>query len=195
KCGQKLQERNSWSYCNLFTRIVGGTQVKQGSHPWQVSLKRRQKHFCGGTIVSAQNLLQDLFVTAGEHDLRLRENGKQTLPIKSVIKHPNCDPRRPMNYEIALLKLDGAFIFSKAIIISCLPHPAEKFEAGLVCTACGWVAWMKVNGLLPQVLHEVDLAILNKKECSKALSTLKKSIQGDTIMCAGFPDGEKGACQ
>ncbi|KAJ7412746.1 hypothetical protein BTVI_45408 [Pitangus sulphuratus] len=109
-----------------------------------------------------RNLLQDFFVTAGEHDLRLRENGKQTLPIKSVIKHPNCDPRRPMNYEIALLKLDGAFIF---------------------------------NGLLPQVLYEVDLPILNKKECSKALSTLKKSIQGDTIMCAGFPDGGKGACQ
>ncbi|XP_069713627.1 ovochymase-2 isoform X2 [Phaenicophaeus curvirostris] len=174
KCGQEIQETKPWSYFNFFTRIVGGNQVKQGSHPWQVSLKRRQKHFCGGTIVSAQwvvtaahcvsdrNLLQNLNVTAGEHDLRIRESGEQTLPVKYVIKHPNFDPRRPMNYDIALLKLDGAFSF---------------------------------NGVLPQVLYEVHLPILSSKECSRALSTLKKPIQGDTIMCAGFPDGGKDACQ
>ncbi|NXL43963.1 OVCH2 protein, partial [Podilymbus podiceps] len=206
KCGQKIQESKPWSYLNLFTRIVGGNQVKQGSHPWQVSLKRRQKHFCGGTIVSAQwvvtaahcildrNLLQYLNVTAGEHDLRIRENGEQTLPVKYVIKHPNFDPRRPMNYDIALLKLDGAFNFSPSVLPACLPDPGEKFEAGYICTACGW-GRLNENGVLPQVLYEVNLPILNTKECSKALSTLKKPIQGDTIMCAGFPDGGKDACQ
>lgn len=51
------------------------------------------------------------------------------------------------------------------------------------------------DGVLPQVLYEVNLPILNSKECSRALSTLKKPIQGDTIMCAGFPDGGKDACQ
>ncbi|KFP97505.1 Ovochymase-2, partial [Leptosomus discolor] len=206
KCGQKVQEAKPWSYLNLFTRIVGGNQVKQGSHPWQVSLKRRQKHFCGGTIVSAQwvvtaahcildrNLLQYLNVTAGEHDLRIRENGEQTLPVKYVIKHPKFDPRRPMNYDIALLKLDGAFSFSSSVLPACLPDPDEKFEAGYICTACGW-GRLNENGLLPQVLYEVNLPILSSKECSRALSTLKKPIQGDTIMCAGFPDGGKDACQ
>ncbi|NXF51884.1 OVCH2 protein, partial [Oceanites oceanicus] len=206
KCGQKVQETKPWSYLNLFTRIVGGNQVKQGSHPWQVSLKRRQKHFCGGTIVSAQwvvtaahcildrNLLQYLNVTAGEHDLRIRENGEQTLPVKYVIKHPNFDPRRPMNYDIALLKLDGTFNFSSSVLPACLPDPGEKFEAGYICTACGW-GRLNENGVLPQVLYEVNLPILNSKECSRALSTLKKPIEGDTIMCAGFPDGGKDACQ
>uniref|UniRef100_A0A8B9PUG7 Ovochymase 2 (gene/pseudogene) n=1 Tax=Apteryx owenii TaxID=8824 RepID=A0A8B9PUG7_APTOW len=193
-------------YFNLFTRIVGGNQVKRGSHPWQVSLKRRQKHFCGGTLVSAQwvvtaahcildrNLLQYLKVTAGEHDLRIRENGEQTLPVKYVIKHPNFDPRRPMNYDVALLKLDGAFNFSASVLPACLPDPGEKFEAGYICTACGW-GRLNENGILPQVLYEVNLPILNSKECSRALSTLKKPIQDDTIICAGFPDGGKDACQ
>ncbi|NWZ53476.1 OVCH2 protein, partial [Haliaeetus albicilla] len=206
KCGQKVQETKPWSYLNLFTRIVGGNQVKQGSHPWQVSLKLRQKHFCGGTIVSAQwvvtaahcildrNLVQYMNVTAGEHDLRIRENGEQTLPVKYVIKHPNFDPRRPMNYDVALLKLDGAFTFSSSVLPACLPDPGEKFEAGYICTACGW-GRLNENGVLPQVLYEVNLPILNSKECSRALSTLKKPIQGDTIMCAGFPDGGKDACQ
>ncbi|XP_035184662.1 ovochymase-2 [Oxyura jamaicensis] len=206
KCGQKVHETNPWSYLNLFTRIVGGSQVKQGSHPWQVSLKRRQKHFCGGTIVSAQwvvtaahcildrNMLEYLNVTAGEHDLRIRENGEQTLPVKYVIKHPNFDPRRPMNYDIALLKLDGAFNFSSSVLPACLPDPGEKFEAGYICTTCGW-GRLNENGVLPQVLYEVNLPILNRNECSRALSSLKKPIQGDTIMCAGFPDGGKDACQ
>ncbi|NXJ73276.1 OVCH2 protein, partial [Trogon melanurus] len=206
KCGQKVQETKPWSYFNLFTRIVGGNQVKQGSHPWQVSLKRGQKHFCGGTIVSAQwvvtaahcvldrNLLEYLNVTAGEHDLRIRETGEQMLPVKNIIKHPNFDPSRPMNYDIALLKLDGAFSFSSSVLPACLPDPGEKFEAGYICTACGW-GRLNENGVLPQVLHEVDLPILNREECSRALSTLKRPIQGDTIMCAGFPDGGKDACQ
>ncbi|NWR68295.1 OVCH2 protein, partial [Centropus unirufus] len=206
KCGQEVQETKPWSYFNFFTRIVGGNQVKQGSHPWQVSLTRRQKHFCGGTIVSAQwvvtaahcvldrNLLLYLNVTAGEHDLRIRENGEQTLPVKYIIKHPNFDPRRPMNYDIALLKLDGAFNFSSSVLPACLPDPGEKFEAGYICTASGW-GRLNENGVLPQVLYEVHLPILNRKECSRALSTLKKPIQGDTIMCAGFPDGGKDACQ
>lgn len=49
--------------------------------------------------------------------MRIRENSEQMLPVKYVIQHPNFDPRRPMNYDIALLKLDGAFNFSKAIVI------------------------------------------------------------------------------
>ncbi|XP_056350071.1 ovochymase-2-like isoform X3 [Oenanthe melanoleuca] len=206
KCGQKVQETSLGSYFALFSRIVGGHQVKQGSHPWQVSLKRRQKHFCGGTIVSAQwvvtaahctldrNLLQHLHVTAGEHDLGLRESSEQTLPVKSVIQHPKFDPRTPMNYDIALLKLDGTFNFSASVLPACLPQPGEKFEAGYICTACGW-GRLKENGLLPQVLYEVSLPILSSRECSRALSTLKKPIPGDTIMCAGFPDGGRDACQ
>ncbi|NXA37643.1 OVCH2 protein, partial [Eudromia elegans] len=206
KCGQKFHETKPWSYFNLFTRIVGGNQVQRGSHPWQISLKRREKHFCGGTIVSAQwvvtaahcvlhrNLLRDLKVTAGEHDLRIREPGEQTLPVKYVIKHPKFDPRRPMNYDIALLKLDGAFNFSTSVLPACLPDPGEKFEAGYICTACGW-GRLHENGVLPQVLYEVNLPILNSKECSRVLSTLRKPIQDDTIICAGFPDGGKDACQ
>uniref|UniRef100_A0A672UZX1 Ovochymase 2 n=1 Tax=Strigops habroptila TaxID=2489341 RepID=A0A672UZX1_STRHB len=189
----------------LFTRIVGGNQVKQGSHPWQVSLKRRQKHFCGGTIVSAQwvvtaahcvldrNILQYLDVTAGDHDLRIRENGEQTLPVKYVIKHPNFDPRRPMNYDIALLKLDGAFNFSVRPLL--LPDVLKSLETQFISISQLSGYTISRDGVLPQVLYEVNLPILNRKECSRALSTLKKPIQSDTIMCAGFPDGGKDACQ
>uniref|UniRef100_A0A8C8VQI5 Ovochymase 2 (gene/pseudogene) n=1 Tax=Pelusios castaneus TaxID=367368 RepID=A0A8C8VQI5_9SAUR len=206
RCGQKPHEMKPWNNFNLFTRIVGGNQVKRGSHPWQVSLKRWQRHFCGGTIVSAQwvvtaahcvldrNLPDYLNITAGEHDLGVIEEGEQTLPVKSIIKHPNFNPKRPMNYDIALVKLDGAFNFSSSVLPACLPDVGEKFNPGDVCTTCGW-GRLSESGILPQVLHEVDLPIIDNKECSRALSTLRNPIRGDTLMCAGFPDGGKDACQ
>ncbi|TFK00164.1 tyrosyl-DNA phosphodiesterase 2 [Platysternon megacephalum] len=206
RCGQKPHEMKPWNNFNHLTRIVGGNQVKQGSHPWQVSLKRWQRHFCGGTIVSAQwvvtaahcvldrHLRDYLNITAGEHDLSLVDKGEQTLPVKAIIKHPNFNPKRPMNYDIALVKLDGAFNFSSSVLPACLPDVGEKFDPGDVCTTCGW-GRLKENGILPQVLHEVDLPIIDNKECSRALSTLRNPIRGDTLMCAGFPDGGKDACQ
>lgn len=56
----------------------------------------------------------------------LRESSEQTLPVKSVIQHPKFDPRTPMNYDIALLKLDGTFNFSKARVSSGLFLHEEK---------------------------------------------------------------------
>ncbi|NWI36219.1 OVCH2 protein, partial [Picathartes gymnocephalus] len=187
KCEWKVQEPNVWSYFALFTRVVGGNQVKQGSHPRQVLLKRRQKHFCGGTIVSAQNLLQYLPVTTGEHDLGLSENSEQTLPVKSVIQHSKFDLRTPMS--TALLKLDGS-----SVLPACLPQLDERFEGGYICTVCGW-GCLKENGLLPQVLYEVNLPILNSRDRSRARSSLKKPIRGDTVKWAGFPGGGRDACQ
>lgn len=73
-----------------------------------------------------RNLLQYLHVTAGEHDLRLKESSEQTPPVKSVIQHPKSDPRTPMNYDVALLKLDGTLNFSKARVSCDLLLHEEK---------------------------------------------------------------------
>ncbi|XP_054828432.1 ovochymase-2 [Eublepharis macularius] len=206
KCGKKPLEPNVGNFYTYLSRIVGGNQVQQGSHPWQVSLKRQNIHFCGGTLVSPQwvitaahcvqsrYLLSSLTITAGEHDLSLTEEEEQTLPVKYIISHPKFDPKKPMNYDIALLKVDGNFKYGPKVWPACLPNPDEKFDPGSICSTCGW-GRLRENGILPQVLHEVELPILDHDECSRALSTLKKPIQGDTLMCAGFPDGGKDACQ
>ncbi|XP_029142773.1 ovochymase-2-like, partial [Protobothrops mucrosquamatus] len=206
RCGQKVYGSDSWGFYSHFARIVGGSQVQQGSHPWQVSLKRSNHHFCGGTLVSTQwvitaahcvvsrSLLRLLTVTAGEHDLSLKDEEEQTLYVKDIIKHPNFNRKKPMDFDIALLKMDGHFKYGAAVWPVCLPGPREKFDPGYICVTCGW-GRLRENGILPDILHEVRLPILDQTQCSGILSALRRPIRSHTIMCAGFPDGGKDACQ
>uniref|UniRef100_F7ELF3 Ovochymase 2 (gene/pseudogene) n=1 Tax=Ornithorhynchus anatinus TaxID=9258 RepID=F7ELF3_ORNAN len=205
-CGQSAAGRREQSGLSLLSRIVGGSQVERGTHPWQVSLKRGQMHFCGGTIISAQwvvtaaHCVMDRYlrtylnVTAGEYDLSLAEPGEQTLAVNSIVKHPKFNPKTPMNYDIALLKLDGNLRFGPVVWPVCLPEPGETFAPGTLCTTTGW-GRLSENGVLPHRLHQVNLPILHQRDCGAALLTLKKPVSRDTVLCAGFPDGGKDACQ
>ncbi|XP_045698464.1 ovochymase-2 [Phyllostomus hastatus] len=205
-CGQSLVKTQPWNYLNIFSRIVGGSQVVKGSYPWQVSLKRRQKHICGGTIISPQwvvtaahcvanrNSASALNITAGKHDLSHTEPGEQTLTIESIIIHPYFSTKKPMDYDIALLKMAGTFHFGQFVGPMCLPEPGEWFKPGLICTTAGW-GRLTEDGILSQVLQEVNLPILTQEECAAALLTLKKPISGRTFLCTGFADGGRDACQ
>ncbi|XP_057551969.1 ovochymase-2 [Hippopotamus amphibius kiboko] len=205
-CGQSLVKSRPFNYLNIFSRIVGGRQVEKGSYPWQVSLKRRQKHVCGGTIISPQwvitaahcvanrNIASTFNVTAGEYDLSYIEPGEQTLTIETIIIHPYFSTKKPMDYDIALLKMAGAFHFDQFVRPMCLPEPGERFEPGFICTTAGW-GRLNEDGVVPQVLQDVNLPILTQDECITALLTLQKPISGQTFLCTGFPDGGRDACQ
>ncbi|XP_040844954.1 ovochymase-2 [Ochotona curzoniae] len=205
-CGQRQVRARFWNNFNIFSRIVGGSQVEKGSYPWQVSLKQGQKHICGGTIISPQwvitaahcitsrNIGANLNVTAGEHDLSQKEPEEQTFRIKTVIIHPHFSPKKPMDYDIALLKMAGTFQFGQFVGPLCLPKPGKRFETGLVCTTAGW-GRLTEDGVFSQVLQEVNLPILSQEKCVAALLTLTRPFNGKTFLCTGFPEGGRDACQ
>lgn len=60
-----------------------------------------------------RNIASTLNVTAGEYDLSHIDPGEQTLTIETIIIHPYFSIKKPMDYDIALLKMDGAFHFGK----------------------------------------------------------------------------------
>lgn len=41
----------------LSTRLVGATQSEDGAAPYQCSLQKYSKHFCGGAIISDEWIL------------------------------------------------------------------------------------------------------------------------------------------
>ncbi|XP_017658322.1 ovochymase-2 [Nannospalax galili] len=205
-CGQSLVGTQSQNDFNSFSRIVGGSQVEKGSYPWQVSLKQRRKHICGGTIISSQwvitaahcmanrNIASTLNVTAGEYDLSQTEPEEQIRAIETIIIHPQFSTRKPMDYDIALLKMAGNFQFGQFVRPVCLPEPEEHFEAGFICTTAGW-GRLTEGGTTPQVLQEVNLPILTQEECEASLLTLKNPFTGKAFLCTGFPEGGRDACQ
>ncbi|RXM28822.1 Ovochymase-2 [Acipenser ruthenus] len=76
----------------------------------------------------------------------------------------------------------------------CLPHPDEVFKPGTLCTTTGW-GRLKENGLLPDVLREVQLPILESEKCISVLKTFRRTMEGHSVLCAGFEEGGKDACQ
>ncbi|KAM4723147.1 ovochymase-2 [Rhinophrynus dorsalis] len=191
---------------SLLSRIVGGRSASKGQHPWMVSLKRDGKHFCGGTIVSATHVItaahcvNDKYafiyvkVYIRDYDIKEKDSTEQVFSLKSITKHPNFSPIRPINFDIAVLQLDGSITFDKNIQPACLPNPDDVFSPGFLCVALGW-GRLQENGHLPTSLQEVYLPIIEGRTCLNVMATLRGSIVFDTILCAGFPEGGKDACQ
>lgn len=76
-----------------------------------------------------RNIALTLNVTAGEYDLNHTEPGEQTLTIETIIVHPHFSTKKPMDYDIALLKMTGAFNFGKHLrpTLNCLSHVLHNF--------------------------------------------------------------------
>ncbi|XP_069779112.1 ovochymase-2-like [Narcine bancroftii] len=206
KCGVRPGHGGIHHWMRLWKRIVGGKESQPGSHPWQVSLKRRQLHYCGGTIINAQwvltaahcirgrNILSVLRVMAGEHDLRKTDSEEQTRTVKRIIVHPKFTAAYPVEYDAALLQLNGNFTFGSNVYPACLPGEDDVFETGTVCTTTGW-GRLSEGGRLPNTQQEVELPIIESENCLNVMALLFRQFKGETLLCAGYPSGGRDACQ
>ncbi|XP_075044720.1 ovochymase-2 [Mixophyes fleayi] len=205
RCGESPLASEIDNY-SLLSRIVGGTTAKKENHPWIASLKRDGKHFCGGTIVSNKHVLTAAHcvsdkhfelsakVCIGEHDFTVAEPTEKIFSIKTVTKHPNFNPSRPINYDIAVLELEGHIDFDEKIQPACLPNPDDIFSTGSLCIALGW-GRLKENGQLPTNLQQVALPLIDYNRCLTVMESVNQRLVFDTVVCAGFPEGGKDACQ
>ncbi|XP_033909454.3 ovochymase-2-like isoform X1 [Acipenser ruthenus] len=206
KCGLRQTEGRVSNFLTFLSRIVGGQESTYGSHPWQVSLKQKGRHICGGTIISenwvitaahcidSDITLTELKVSVGDHKQSAVDKEEQSLPVKRTISHELFKLANPLNHDISLLELDGQIKFSDKVQPICLPHPDEVFKPGTLCTTTGW-GRLKENGLLPDVLREVQLPILESEKCISVLKTFRRTMEGHSVLCAGFEEGGKDACQ
>ena len=105
---------------NIGSKIVGGEEAIQNSIPWQISLRYRSNHHCGGSILSSDRILtaahclsglsksnkdpnnagcylvNSLEVFAGIHTTEGHENDpknkfKQARSVRSFCFHPGKD--------------------------------------------------------------------------------------------------------
>ncbi|XP_062442485.1 chymotrypsinogen B-like isoform X2 [Rhea pennata] len=171
-----------------YTRIVNGEPAVPGSWPWQVSLQRNGRHFCGGSLISADWVVTAAHcsvrgtdtVVLGEYDQASPSADVQSISIAKVFKNPKFNMLTVRN-DVALLKLAAPAQLTARVAPVCLPAASDVFPGGLVCVTTGWGLTDPEAEQTPALLQQAALPLLTNAQC--------KQYWGyriaDVMVCAG----------
>ncbi|XP_013390346.1 bone morphogenetic protein 1 [Lingula anatina] len=179
-------------------RIVGGTEANSGSWPWQVSVRYRGSHICGGSLISDQwvataaHCLEDSSlsprywsISAGKHR-KYNDPDEEVVQVQTLIPHENYDDATTDN-DITLFKLAKPVTLSDRVHPVCLP--TTMVSDNTVCYVSGWGAVQGTGN--SGVLKQAAVPIVNRQTCN---SWYYGDITGNMI-CAGYEAGGHDACQ
>uniref|UniRef100_A0A671DJZ9 Peptidase S1 domain-containing protein n=1 Tax=Rhinolophus ferrumequinum TaxID=59479 RepID=A0A671DJZ9_RHIFE len=170
--------------------IIGGHEAKPHSRPYMAYIQfvNKGKKMCGGVLVRENFVLtaahcsgSSTTVTLGAHNIKVKENTQQVIPVKTPIPHPKYNKTTRAN-DIMLLQLEDKAKLNDAVGIIHLPGRGDKVKPGMVCSVAGW-GLLGVNTPGPAKLHEVDLEIQRDEECISRFEYYNKKIQ----ICVGDP--------
>uniref|UniRef100_A0A2K5D864 Ovochymase 1 n=1 Tax=Aotus nancymaae TaxID=37293 RepID=A0A2K5D864_AOTNA len=211
KCGTRVVNMKSKEPVvgsGVFSRISSWRNSTVAGHPWQVSLKLNEHHFCGGSLIQedrvitaahcldslSEKQLKNITVTSGEYSLFQKNKQKQNTPVSKIIIHPEYNSHEYMSPDIALLYLKHKVKFGTAVQPICLPHSDDKVEPGILCLTSGWSKISKTSEY-SNILQEMELPIMDDKTCNTVLKSMNLPPLGRTMLCASFPGGGVDACQ
>lgn len=179
-------------------RVVNGipTQTTVG---WMVSLKYRNKHICGGSLIKeswvltarqcfpARNKdLKDYEAWLGIHDVHERgeEKRKQILNISQLVYGPEGS-------DLVLLKLARPAILDNFVSTIDLPSYGCTIPEKTTCSIYGWgyTGLINSDGLL-RVAH---LYIMGNEKCSQHHQG--KVTLNESELCAGAEKIGSGPCE
>uniref|UniRef100_A0A8C0QRJ0 Peptidase S1 domain-containing protein n=1 Tax=Chelonoidis abingdonii TaxID=106734 RepID=A0A8C0QRJ0_CHEAB len=189
-------------------RIVGGNDAKNGSWPWQVSIREGSNHICGGSliaeswVVSAAHSISVRLFPNWEYQLLNPSESLVSFPIKEIYRHPSYTDIG-FSGDIALVELETPVKFNSVIRPICLPASSVEFPSGMECWVTGWGDTQYGGSLTaPKTLQEVQVPLIDRDTCNSLFNTgsYPDDPQGinpikQDMICAGYPQGEKDACQ
>nr|XP_027238814.1 granzyme G-like isoform X2 [Penaeus vannamei] len=136
-------------------RIVGGNEAEPYKRGYQAALTSG-KGFCGGVVISKLFVLtaahcipgnrnEQMNVTVGIHDLKVKEKFTQRIPVAKAFVHPDYYSGRqgPIN-DIAVLKLEQEIKMTDKVFPLKLPTHPVKADTPVVVT--GWGRTRRLRG-------------------------------------------------
>ncbi|KAK7126845.1 hypothetical protein R3I94_018131 [Phoxinus phoxinus] len=172
--------------------IVNGTEARPHSRPYMVSVQSKNKHICGGFLVSEQFVMtaahcftegKNLTVVVGAHD----HNDGCRMEVKFYHIHPGYDSESLLN-DIMLLQLRIKVNKSNKVNWISIPKKDKDIKAKARCSVAGW-GKITTNGAASAKLMEADVTIFDKKACQKYWG---ETYSTSRMVCAG---GHGGFCQ
>ncbi|XP_064186323.1 mast cell protease 1A-like isoform X1 [Anguilla rostrata] len=177
--------------------IVNGKEAQPHSRPYMVSVQQKNRHACGGFLVSDSFVMtaahclkwgENLTVLLGAHDISEKRKSIWA-EVKFYHIHPGYDRDRQEN-DIMLLQLKTAVQKSKEVQWIPLPKKDKDIKPKTLCSVAGWGA-IKTNGTLSPRLLEVNVSVVDRKLCDK----LWKRPITNRMVCAGGIVSNRGVCK
>jgi trypsin len=190
--------------CLSFSRIaankiVGGSDAKEGSAPYQTSLQYRNKHFCGGVIIHQQFILtaghcltslkaRDVKISVGTNDLK---NGSiYYQPDKFIIHNRYFKPT--YHNDIGIVRLTKSIEFNDKVKLIEFTKTEIPDNSTLTLTGFGKLGANKTSS---DKLQTLDLNVIGNIECTKEYMEYANEsvIIGAGHVCT-FNKKTEGAC-
>lgn len=120
----------------------------------------------------------------------------RTRKVARLLKHPGFSSASAYSSDIALLLLADSVSFDEFLRPVCLPASSQiDLAVGTYCTVIGWGKSIHDEDAdYLAVLHEVQVPIVSSDLCSTWYAKEEMTIT-DTMLCAGYAEGKKDACQ
>ena len=178
--GTKCYMGNAFTEENQL-KVYYGTEAREHSWPWIVSLQDYSGHFCGGSIVNNEFVItvahccesiraDDIIAVIGEHDLSYISSAEAHIKVLEIIMHPQYALDHPVANDICLLRTERFEFTEDTIQPVCLPGAGEHVQPDdaddYPTNQCFTAGWGQSQAGYPDKLQSARMNIFSSSYCS-----------------------------